>query len=70
MARCAGGGTSLGRGLIGEPQGLRNRPQVFCQRGSSGLRGGVSWEPMWRHRLCVISRLSHIAAPGPPAFLP
>ena len=32
--------------------------------------GGVSWAPTWCHRLCVISRLSHVAAPGPPAFLP
>lgn len=64
MARCAGGGASLGRGVIGEPQGLRNRPQVFCQRGSSGLRGVCPGRPCGTMG-CALSLGSHAAAPGP-----
>lgn len=38
-------GHLTGAGVIGEPQGLRNRPQVFCQCDSSGLRGVCPGRP-------------------------
>ena len=64
MARCAGGGASLGRGVIGEPQGLRNRPQVFCQRGSSGLRGVCPGRPCGTMG-CALSLALMLLPPGP-----